>query len=474
MLAPQRFIRCKTILALTLCAAIGVASNTYAGFEWIPQKKAQPAPMAEPPYNQPVASEPVPVDDVVLPLPSQEALDEPVIVEPPQPVMQKKAAESTMPTRLTITPKEQPNSGVIVNTPAEPSLPPLDLEEPAMQPLPAAEENPEMLKKPPMDRSQMNIIVPDDAPHSALESIQNKTTIDPFPSEQDLAVTNSIAMPSVDGGVVVISEDSMGTTPVVVSPEFAEAVGFAKDVPLALALRQVVPADYAFSFEEGVNPGLRVSWNGGKPWNDVVADMAVSLGYGVVITRKSVRITKQQQSKAIPLPATIEPAAGNQEADEVTTKIDRARNIKRVAISDPGIEEPSAKTVASDTIIIEQAPETKNEQATASEDDQVVTSISINDNASKTPQKISFWTAEAGSSLKETLAQWSQSEQVDLVWNASHDFLLPADFEVRGSFEKAVDLLLKHGLEGQNASLSHTLATGIQNNQVQIIIQNAA
>jgi len=35
-------------------------------------------------------------------------------------------------------------------------------------------------------------------------------------------------------------------------------------------------------------------------------------------------------------------------------------------------------------------------------------------------------------------------------------------------------LLLKHGLDKQNAALLHTLATSSQNEQAQIIIQNAA
>ncbi|MCE9507602.1 MAG: toxin co-regulated pilus biosynthesis Q family protein [Alphaproteobacteria bacterium] len=49
--------------------------------------------------------------------------------------------------------------------------------------------------------------------------------------------------------------------------------GFGSGLPLAIALQQVAPAGYQFSFAAGVNPGAPVSWAGGKPWKQVLADM---------------------------------------------------------------------------------------------------------------------------------------------------------------------------------------------------------
>lgn len=48
--------------------------------------------------------------------------------------------------------------------------------------------------------------------------------------------------------------------------------GFGKDMPLALALRQIVPPHYAFSFGKGVNPGTLISWEGGRAWNKTLQD----------------------------------------------------------------------------------------------------------------------------------------------------------------------------------------------------------
>ncbi len=53
---------------------------------------------------------------------------------------------------------------------------------------------------------------------------------------------------------------------------FTNVVGFGADIPLALALGQIVPAEFAYSFASNVNPGLKISWDGGKPWNEVLND----------------------------------------------------------------------------------------------------------------------------------------------------------------------------------------------------------
>jgi hypothetical protein len=54
----------------------------------------------------------------------------------------------------------------------------------------------------------------------------------------------------------------------------ATVQGFGRSVPLVLALQQIVPSSYRYSFGEGTTPGMRVDWSGGKMWKDVVADIA--------------------------------------------------------------------------------------------------------------------------------------------------------------------------------------------------------
>jgi hypothetical protein len=56
--------------------------------------------------------------------------------------------------------------------------------------------------------------------------------------------------------------------------------GFGTDLPLVIALQQVVPPGYQYSFSEGVNLGQPVSWEGGKAWQHVLGDMLAKEGLG--------------------------------------------------------------------------------------------------------------------------------------------------------------------------------------------------
>lgn len=71
---------------------------------------------------------------------------------------------------------------------------------------------------------------------------------------------------------------------------YQEAVGFGKELPLALALSQIVPPDFSYAFGESVNTGETVSWQGGKPWNMVLDDMLAPAGLMAVINNNQVFI----------------------------------------------------------------------------------------------------------------------------------------------------------------------------------------
>lgn len=71
---------------------------------------------------------------------------------------------------------------------------------------------------------------------------------------------------------------------------FQDAVGFGKELPLALALSQIVPPEYSYAFGQSVNTGEIVSWEGGKPWNIVLDDMIAPKGLRAVISGNQVLI----------------------------------------------------------------------------------------------------------------------------------------------------------------------------------------
>ena len=71
---------------------------------------------------------------------------------------------------------------------------------------------------------------------------------------------------------------------------FSEAAGFGRDLPLALALSQIVPPEYSYAFGETVDTGAIVSWQGGKPWDKVLEDMLAPAGLMAVIQNNQVTI----------------------------------------------------------------------------------------------------------------------------------------------------------------------------------------
>lgn len=99
------------------------------------------------------------------------------------------------------------------------------------------------------------------------------------------------------------------------APAYTTVDGFGNDMPLALALRQIVPPTYAYSFDKAVNPGQRVNWTGGRPWNDVLNDALVPHGLKATIMANSVRIdpaagpTPAADQMAIPVPPPAMPSS---------------------------------------------------------------------------------------------------------------------------------------------------------------------
>lgn len=110
--------------------------------------------------------------------------------------------------------------------------------------------------------------------------------------------SSPVAMPANRVDAVEQSVITNAPTPVmplmqpnIQSADLGEEVsGFGDDLPLVIALQQVVPAGYQFSFASGVNPGVSVSWDGGKPWKTVLSDMLSKQGLGYKIRDNAVVI----------------------------------------------------------------------------------------------------------------------------------------------------------------------------------------
>jgi hypothetical protein len=69
--------------------------------------------------------------------------------------------------------------------------------------------------------------------------------------------------------------------------------GFGRSVPLAIALQQIVPSSYRYSFEKPINPSMKISWSGGKPWKEIIGDVARSNNMNVDIASNVVSFSRQ-------------------------------------------------------------------------------------------------------------------------------------------------------------------------------------
>jgi len=74
---------------------------------------------------------------------------------------------------------------------------------------------------------------------------------------------------------------------------YAVIEGFGSDIPLPIALSDIVPPNYAYSFGPGVNPAVTVSWEGGKPWNVVLASALAPHYIAVKIVENKVILTSK-------------------------------------------------------------------------------------------------------------------------------------------------------------------------------------
>ena len=70
------------------------------------------------------------------------------------------------------------------------------------------------------------------------------------------------------------------------------ARGFGHDVPLAFAIRQIVPATVKVEYGSSVDREVRVSWIGGKPWRQVLDTTLSPLGIHAAQSGDTIKITE--------------------------------------------------------------------------------------------------------------------------------------------------------------------------------------
>lgn len=208
--------------------------------------------------------------------------------------------------------------------------------------------------------------------------------------------------------------------------------GFGKDIPLAIALRDIAPAKYAYSFSPRDVAGAKISWRGGKPWQDVLKDALTPYDLGMVVNDNTITIFAKQysatgsNSAALPTPVAP-PAAPSADADTADTLVANRPDNAPAPATD--VAEPLPLVASQDA----QAQEAAVKPAST----EVRRTVSAMDMKS-----VRKWQARPGTTLRQTLETWAKDSNVEINWSTPYDYPISNAFYFEGEFTQAVDSLL--------------------------------
>jgi hypothetical protein len=190
------------------------------------------------------------------------------------------------------------------------------------------------------------------------------------------------------------------------------ADGFGRDLPLVMAIRQIVPSQFGFVFDDGIDLNSRVSWQGGRPWDLVLQDTLSPLGLAASVRGNVVSIVRRggdmmQSTSAMGGPVVM--------SDNISASTAMPMTPTPVAM----IPNPPADDMMAGGYMGTPAS----------------TSASLASNTS--------WTAPRNSTLRTILEDWSTRVGVELYWASEYDYPIQSSVSIQGTFEEAVQTLLK-------------------------------
>jgi len=190
-----------------------------------------------------------------------------------------------------------------------------------------------------------------------------------------------------------VGKTDLATATISVSPAASNDIvqGFASQIPLALALRQLLPTGYNFSIDQDVDMNTLVSFKGGKSWRETLRDMLMPAGLNAHEQGTSITVSRNPASASAP-PAPSLPPIG------ITKNVSQPSYLSL----------PSARA---------EVP---------------ATNVSVADG----------WSAERGDTLRKVLTDWCRRSNVELQWLAEYDYPIEASAHFNGGFEDAVRSLL--------------------------------
>lgn len=236
------------------------------------------------------------------------------------------------------------------------------------------------------------------------QDIGSELLPEPMMDGQIFAAPVAMQAPPIEETQMASMTD-MPQMPMSTASPYATIAGFGRDIPMAMALGQIVPPEYSYSFGEGVIQGAKITWNGGKPWDEVLRAALAPLGYEAMIRNRYITIQKHTaESMAVPQ--------------------------EQMAMLQPTVSQPIQLAKSSDSI----APASVSPQAGA---DEMVSPQQSAETAS------GFWHADQGESLRTVVDTWSKDQNIQVIWQTEGDYVLPKTIHSDGSYQEALAAALE-------------------------------
>ncbi len=280
--------------------------------------------------------------------------------------------------------------------------------------------------------------------------------------------------------------------------------GFGRQVPLVLALQQIAPPEYRYSFDYGVDAGMRINWTGGKSWKAVITDIARDNSLNVDIVSNVIAFRRRSPMEIVeaqtaldrtpdtvqgmklkpvaglpPAPALPSPVstpvvgASSERPLSILTPLDAApqnapaREILAAAKEEVGApkkpeivfdplldtDKPAKKPVKDKQILTADGapsamtalPPVVSPSVAAPEivfDEAPVWEKPVMANIAADLDTPAEWQGLRNATLRDVLTDWSQQAGVSLVWQSEFDYPLQTDVRIQAGYADAVRTLL--------------------------------
>ena len=267
--------------------------------------------------------------------------------------------------------------------------------------------------------------------------------------------------------------------------------GFGKDIPLVIAVDQIIPEEYNPIFSPHIHLGQRISWSENISWQHALESSLTETGLAFDVRGKSVYVFNVKDGARHAPSAVKTPVTGSVPAPIVSTEnalpdipvvespVTQNQGDVLLPIEITNVEGTSADQLASPVPLSPRvsgasvsAPAPQTETVVWSSVPPEATDLKLlQANAvAITTQKATGhtkWLAGSGETLRETLQRWSDQNSSKLYWLIDYDYDLEKPVAYEGSFETAVESLLDefesieprpYGQLYRSADSSHVLA----------------